>query len=46
MDHLVLAGLDPDHSRAMTLDHPLIIQTIRLDLSRAVWTDGASNVSS
>ena len=29
----------------MRLDHPMIIQTILLDPSRAVWTDEAPNVS-
>ena len=29
----------------MRLDHPLIIQTILLEPSGAVWTDEASNVS-
>jgi hypothetical protein len=28
------------------LDHPMIIQTIGLDPSRAIWTEGASNLSS
>jgi hypothetical protein len=30
----------------MRLDHPLIIQTILLYPSRAIWTDEAPNVSS
>jgi hypothetical protein len=29
----------------MRLDHPMIIQTILLDPSGAVWTDEASNLS-
>jgi hypothetical protein len=29
----------------MRLDHPMIIQTILLDRSGAVWTDEASNLS-
>jgi len=32
-------------SDRMRLDHPLIIQTILLDPSGALWTDEAGNVS-